>query len=100
MKGLITEEDWDSWKNDIFIDYSRDNHFTELKDAELLRDRLTTLDQASQYVGEYFSKEYIMKKILMLSDEDIKDMAKQSAEEPDPEPADNKEETPEVKPGT
>ena len=57
MKGLITEEDWDSWKNDIFIDYSRDNHFTELKDAELLRDRLTTLDQASQYVGEYFSKE-------------------------------------------
>tara|TARA_R110002153_G_scaffold56213_11_gene155518 strand:- start:7479 stop:9005 length:1527 start_codon:yes stop_codon:yes gene_type:complete len=100
MKGLITEEDWDSWKNDIFIDYSRDNHFTELKDAELLRDRLTTLDQASQYVGEYFSKEYIMKKILMLSDEDIKDIAKQSAEEPDPEPADNKEETPEVKPGT
>jgi hypothetical protein len=99
MKGLITEEDWDSWKNDIFIDYSRDNHFTELKDAELLRDRLTTLDQASQYVGEYFSKEYIMKKILMLSDEDIKDIAKQSAEEPDPEPADNKEETPEVKQG-
>tara|TARA_B110000259_G_scaffold99406_1_gene114772 strand:+ start:21193 stop:22710 length:1518 start_codon:yes stop_codon:yes gene_type:complete len=97
MKGLITEEDWDSWKNDIFIDYSRDNHFTELKDAELLRDRLTTLDQASQYVGEYFSKEYIMKKILMLSDEDIKDIAKQSAEEPDPEPADNKEKTPEVK---
>ena len=99
MKGLITEEDWDSWKNDIFIDYSRDNHFTELKDAELLRDRLTTLDQASQYVGEYFSKEYIMKKILMLSDEDIKDIAKQSAEEPDPEPADNKEKTPEVKQG-
>lgn len=101
MKGLITEEDWDSWKNDIFIDYSRDNHFTELKDAELLRDRLTTLDQASQYVGEYFSKEYIMKKILMLSDEDIKDIAKQSAEEPDPEPEDNKKEEPsEVKPGT
>lgn len=101
MKGLITEEDWDSWKNDIFIDYSRDNHFTELKDAELLRDRLTTLDQASQYVGEYFSREYIMKKVLMLSDEDIKDIAKQSAEEPDPEPEDNKKEEPsEVKPGT
>jgi len=100
MKGLITEEDWDQWKNDIFIDYSRDNHFTELKDAELLRDRLTTLDQASQYVGDYFSKEYIMKKVLMLSDEDIKDIEKQQKEEPDPEAEDNKEEAPEDKPGT
>jgi hypothetical protein len=85
MKGLITEEDWDTWKNDIVIDYSRDNHFTELKDAELLRERLTTLDQASQYVGDYFSKEYVMKKILMMTDDDIKDIQKQQGEEGPPE---------------
>ena len=51
MKGLITEDDWNQWHNDIHVDYIRDNHFTELKDAELLANRLQTMDQVSQYVG-------------------------------------------------
>lgn len=81
MKGLITEEDWDQWKNDISIDYIRDNHFTELKDAELLANRLQTLDQVQQYVGEFFSKEYVMKNILMLDDDGMKQMKDQIAKE-------------------
>jgi hypothetical protein len=81
MKGLITEEDWDQWKNDIAIDYIRDNHFTELKDAELLANRLQTLDQVQQYVGEFFSKEYVMKNILMLDDDGMKQMKDQIAQE-------------------
>ena len=81
MKGLITEEDWDQWKNDIAIDYIRDNHFTELKDAELLANRLQTLDQVQQYVGEFFSKEYVMKNILMLDDDGMKQMKDQIAKE-------------------
>jgi len=59
----------------------RDNHFTELKDAELLRERLQTLDLTQQYIGEYFSKEYVFRNILMLGDEEIKDMKKQIADE-------------------
>jgi hypothetical protein len=77
LKGIITEQDWDTWKNDIQIDFVRDNHFTELKDSEILRERLSTLDQVSQYVGEYFSREWVMKNVMMMSDEDIEEMKNQ-----------------------
>ena len=77
LKGVITEQDWDMWKNDIVIDFVRDNHFTELTDAELLRERLQTMDQISQYVGEYFSREWVMKNVMMMSDEDIDLMKKE-----------------------
>jgi len=90
MKGIITEEDWQEWKNDITIDYVRDNHFTELRDAEMLRERLQTLDQVQNYVGEYFSKEWVQKNVLMLSDEDIaqidKEMNGEEADREDEEP--------------
>ena len=77
LKGVITEQDWNEWKNDIQIDFIRDNHFTELKDAEILANRLQTLDQVSQYVGEYFSREWVMKNVMMMSDEDIDEMKTQ-----------------------
>ena len=74
LKGIITEEDWDKIKNDIVVDYVRDNHFTELKDAELLREKVQTLDQLQNYVGEFFSKEWVFKNVLLLDDEEIKRM--------------------------
>lgn len=77
LKGVITEEDWEDWKNDIAIDFIRDNHFTELKNAELLRERLQTMDQITQYVGEYFSREWVMKNVMMMSDDDIEQMKKE-----------------------
>ena len=77
LKGICTEIDWEEWKNDIQIDFIRDNHFTELKESELLRERLGTLDQISQYVGEYFSREWVMKNVMQMTDEDIENMTKQ-----------------------
>lgn len=77
LKGVCTEQDWESWKSQIQVDFSRDNHFVEMKDAELLRERLQTMDQISSYVGEYFSREWVMKKVMMFNDEDIENMAKQ-----------------------
>ena len=74
LKGVIVETDWDDMRNDIIIDYSKDNYFAELKDAELLRERLQTLDQISQYVGTYFSKDYVMKNVLGFSEEDVEKM--------------------------
>jgi hypothetical protein len=68
-------------KNDIIIDYVRDNHFTELKDLEVLREKLQTLDMVNNYVDQYFSREWIMKNVLNFSDEDIENMAKQSQED-------------------
>jgi hypothetical protein len=92
LKGIITEEDWEDWKNDITVDYVRDNHFTELRDMEVLRERVQTLDQINNYAGEYFSKEWIQKNVLMLSDEDVEKMNKEingeQEEKPEEEPQD------------
>lgn len=77
LKQIITEEDWDAWKNDIVVDYVRDNHFTELRDIEILRERLQTADMIQQYVGEYYSKEWVMRNVLMLDDDELDKMKKQ-----------------------
>ena len=77
LKGICTEQDWEGWKNQIQVDYTRDNHFAELKDSELLRERLATMDQVASYVGEYFSREWVMKNVMMFNDDDIEEMSKQ-----------------------
>jgi hypothetical protein len=77
LKGVCTEQDWEEWKTQIQVDYTRDNHFAELKDSELLRERLATMDQIASYVGEYFSREWVMKNVMMFNDEDIEEMSKQ-----------------------
>ena len=83
LKNIITEEDWEDISNDINFEFVKDNHFTELKESELLREKLQSLDQIQQYVGEYFSKEWVMKNILRFDDDQIKLMTKQvEAEEP------------------
>ena len=81
LKGIITEEDWNEWKNDIAIDFVRDNHFTELRDAELLRERVQMLDQMQNYVGEFFSKEFIFKNVLMFTEDEVEDIKKQIEDE-------------------
>ena len=92
IKGIITEDDWNQWKNDIVVDFIRDSHFTELKDAELLRERIQTLDQMQQYVGDFFSKEWVMKNVLQMNDGDIKNMRDQINQETQSGEIDNDEE--------
>ena len=95
LKGVITEEDWDDFKNDIAVDYARDNYFAELKDIEIWRERLQSLQQIDDYVGRYFSKEWVMKNVLRFDDEDIKKMDKEMKSESEDDPT----ETPEYKSG-
>ena len=85
LKNVITEDDWNSWKNKVTIDFLRDNHFAELKEAELLRERIQSLDQITNYVGEYFSKEWVQKNVLLFDDETIDSMNKEiaGAQQPD-----------------
>jgi hypothetical protein len=83
LKNIITVQDWEEWKDDIYVDYLKDNHFTELKDAEIFQNRMALLNDATQYVGEYFSKEWVMKNVLQFSDEEIEDMKKQIKKEED-----------------
>ena len=77
LKGIIASEDWDLMQEHIQYDFLQDGHFAELKEAELINDRIQTLGNAESYVGTYFSKEYVMKKILKFTDDEIIEMAKQ-----------------------
>ena len=77
LKGIVTNEEWEDIRSDISVDFLRDNHFSELKDAELLRERLGTLREIDEYAGRYYSVEWIRKNVLMQNDEDIEDIIKQ-----------------------
>ena len=81
LKGTITNEDWEAWRNELVVDFVSDNHFAELRNAELVRERLQTLDMTQQYVGEFYSKEWVFKNILNLSQEEMEEMKKQMAQE-------------------
>ena len=86
MKNVITEEDWSKWKNEVNLDFTRDNHFSELKEAELLREKIQTLDQITNYVGEYFSKQWVQKNILLFDDDEIERMDSEIAASQQQEP--------------
>jgi hypothetical protein len=81
LKGICTRDEWDKMKQDIYYDFQNDNHFTEIKEAEIMRDRLQLLTETDSYHGKYFSKEWIEKNILRLSDDDIKEIAAQIKKE-------------------
>lgn len=84
LKGICTLDDWSEWKNKINFNYNKDSYFSELKDTEILRERLTTLQQIQPYIGQFYSTEWIKKNILMQSDEDIESMQKQIDSEQPP----------------
>ena len=71
LKNIITPEDWNRMDEHIQYDFLYDNHFAELKDAELLNERLGMVQIAEPYVGKYFSQDYVRRKILRQTDEEI-----------------------------
>ena len=74
LKGIMTLEDWDELKENIQYDYIFDNHFTELKNNELLTERLNSVGLMEPYIGKYFSVEYIRKQVLQFTDEEIEEL--------------------------
>ncbi|OUW35362.1 MAG: portal protein [Verrucomicrobia bacterium TMED175] len=81
LKGVIAAEEWDAFKEHIQFDYMQDGHFTELKNAELLQNRIDMLGQIESYVGTYFSKEYVRKNVLRMTDNEIEEIEKQIKDE-------------------
>ena len=71
LKNIITPEDWSQMDEHIQYDFLYDNHFAELKDAELLNERLNMVQIAEPYVGKYFSQDYVRRKILRQTDVEI-----------------------------
>lgn len=86
LKGIITEEDWEDIKNNIVIDYLKDNNFAELREFDLLKERIDLMAQLDQYVGKYYSKEYVRKNVLKQTDDDIAIIDKQINSEKDEMP--------------
>lgn len=81
LKGICTEQEWIEFKEYIYYDFIKDNNFTELKEAELLRERLTLLDSIDQYTGRYYSMDWIRRNVLRFSDADIKEIDKEIEDE-------------------
>ena len=88
LKGVMTLEDWNDMKEHISYDFLQDGHFAELKKAELMNDKLEQLGTVESYIGTFFSKEWVQKNILRLTDTEIEDMQKQMNKEAGLDPED------------
>ena len=71
LKGITTRDEWKAMKVAVNYEWSRDNHFTELKESEILRNRLEILADVDQHVGKYFSLAWIRKNVLQMTEEEI-----------------------------
>jgi len=81
LKGIIGIEDWPKMREHIQYDFLQDGHFAELKKAELLENRLNSLQTIEPYIGTFFSKEYVLKNVLSMTDAEIDEMQRQISKE-------------------
>ena len=81
LKNIVTPEDWDKMAEHIQFDYLYDNHFAELKETELMNERLNLMVAIEPYIGTYYSRDYVKRKILRQTDEEIEEMAEEMEEE-------------------
>ena len=81
LKEIVSGEEFDKFKDFLQYEFATDNHFTELKEAEILRERLDTLGTIGDYVGKYYSNEYVRKYVLRQTEEDIKIIDQQIKDE-------------------
>jgi hypothetical protein len=85
LKGICTPEDWKEWKGRINYKYAVDNYFEELKNMEIMRDRSNLMREMDEYVGKYYSHEYIRKYILQQSENEMQELDQQiKSEKTDP----------------
>lgn len=77
LKGIVKENEWEDSREFVIIDYARDNFFSELKEAEILKERIDTLNAINDHVGVYFSKEYVRKFVLKQTEDQIQEIKHQ-----------------------
>jgi len=81
LKGICTDAEWKEFKEYIHYDFIKDNNFAELKEAELMTNRLQLLGSVDPYTGRYFSQKWIQQNVLRLTDDEIAEMDKEIAQE-------------------
>jgi hypothetical protein len=79
LKGVISPEDWSDMKEHIQFDFLFDNHFNELKEIEMMNQRMMTVTQMDPFVGKYFSTQYVRQHILGQTNKDMREIDKQMA---------------------
>jgi hypothetical protein len=77
LKGVMTDDDWRELKGDIKYQFNTDNYFWDLKESEILAERLKMLSFVDPYIGKYFSSEYVRKNILRQTENEMRDMDKE-----------------------
>lgn len=88
LKGIITKDDWEQLHPLIRYDFRKDSYFTESKENEILTNRLNIVNTADPYLGKYFSKSFIMKKILRMTEEEIADIEQEIEQTKQQDPTD------------
>ena len=81
LKGVINRKQWKELREDLYYNFPQDNYFTELKNAEILTERLRLMSEVEQYVGKFYSLDWVRKNVLQMSEEEIRDMDKQIKKE-------------------
>ena len=81
LKGICTLEEWNNFKQSIRYDYVKDNNFTELKEAELLQNRLNMLATVQPYIGQFYSRRWVQENVLQFDEGEIEKMQEQMEEE-------------------
>ena len=81
LKGICTTEEWDEFKEAIYYDFKKDNNFVEMREAELIRERVLTATQLDPFIGKYYSSKWVKKNVLRMTDEEIEEMEKEIEEE-------------------
>jgi len=81
LKGICSVEEWDDFKEDIYYEFKKDNNFTEMREAELLKERMSVLQLVDPYIGKYYSLNWVKQNILQFTDEEIETMDKEMKDE-------------------
>jgi hypothetical protein len=81
LKGVCTSEEWDQFREHIYYDFKKDNNFTEMREAELLRERLNLLSVVDPYIGRYYSAGWVRRHVLQMDDEEIEKTEPETIEE-------------------
>lgn len=93
LKGIIAPEEWAAIQQNLRYDFNVDSHFEELKQSEILQNRLQLLRDVDEYAGRYFSKTWVQKKVLQLNDTEIDELKKEMDKEKEEEPEEDESES-------
>jgi hypothetical protein len=99
LKGVITEDDWQELKENMVFDFQRDNYFSELKETEVLSERISILNNLQPFIGKYYSENWVRRNVLRQTEEDIEVMSEEIEQEAEAN-AQAMLQNPQVDPGT